>query len=141
LCPYDAARLDDDVLADAERTHPTIISGGTLRKSARFKGWEDGLAAGSRPLPHLGKPHGELEFERGDLSLVRSVVRRQADRVGLSPERTHAVMLAANEAASNSVLHAKPSGGRLRVWAVGEGIVCEIADTGRIADPLAGRTR
>ena len=50
-------------------------------------------------------------------------------------------MLAANEAASNSVVHAKPSGGRLRVWAVGEGIVCEIADTGRIADPLAGRTR
>ena len=90
LCPYDAARLDDAVLADAERTHPTILAGGKRRKSGRYKGWEDGLAAGSRPLPDLGKPQGELEFERGDLSLVRSVVRRQADRVGLAPQRTHA---------------------------------------------------
>jgi anti-sigma regulatory factor (Ser/Thr protein kinase) len=141
LCPYDAERLGDDVLADAERTHPTITSAGKRRESRRYRGWEDGLAAGSRPLPDLGKPQGELEFERGDLSLVRSVVRRQADRVGLSPERTHGLMLAANEAASNSVLHAKPSGGRLRVWQVGEGLVCEVSDTGRITDPLAGRTR
>ena len=85
LCPYDTARLDDAVLDDAERTHPTIVAGGRRRKSRHFKSWEDGLAAGSRPLPDLGKPQGELEFERGDLSLVRSVVRRQADRVDLTP--------------------------------------------------------
>ena len=141
LCPYDTERLDDAVLEDAERTHPTILAGGKRRNSRRYKGWEDGLAAGSRPLAELGRPQGELEFERGDLSLVRSVVRRQLERVELPHARAHGLVLAANEAASNSVVHGGSSAGRLRVWQVGEGVVCEITDPGRIADPLAGRTR
>ena len=141
LCPYDSDALEDHVLEDAERTHPTILERGLRRESRCYKGWEDGLAAGSRQLPDFGKPQGELEFERGDLSLVRSVVRRQTERTTLSPTRAHGLLLAANEAASNSIAHAKPSGGRLRVWQIGEGVVCEVSDTGRIADPLAGRAR
>jgi anti-sigma regulatory factor (Ser/Thr protein kinase) len=141
LCPYDTERLDDAVLEDAERTHPTIRVGGKRRKSRSYAGWEHGLAAGSRPLAELGKPQGELEFESGDLSLVRSVVRRQLERVELPRARGHGLLLATNEAASNSVVHGGSSGGRLRVWQIGEGIVCEISDRGRIADPLAGRSR
>ena len=123
LCPYDSDALEDHVLEDAERTHPTILERGLRRESRCYKGWEDGLAAGSRQLPDFGKPQGELEFERGDLSLVRSVVRRQTERTTLSPTRAHGLLLAANEAASNSIAHAKPSGGRLRVWQIGEGVV------------------
>jgi anti-sigma regulatory factor (Ser/Thr protein kinase) len=141
LCPYDIERLDDAVLEDAERTHPAVRARGRRRISRRYKGWEDGLAAGSRPLADLGRPHGELAFERSDLRLVRSVVRRQLERVALPRARSHALLLAANEAASNSVAHGGSAGGLLRVWQVGEGIVCEVADSGRIADPLAGRTR
>jgi anti-sigma regulatory factor (Ser/Thr protein kinase) len=42
------------------------------------------------------------------------------------------------ELTTNSVVHA---GGRgtLRLWAESEQIVCEVQDTGRLTDPLAGR--
>ena len=49
-------------------------------------------------------------------------------------------MLAVNEVATNSIRH---GGGRgvLRIWHAAGALVCEVADSGRIADPLAGRQR
>src|SRR5918996_38928 len=36
LCPYDADALPGDVLADAERTHPTVIGATGRRHSSRY---------------------------------------------------------------------------------------------------------
>ena len=46
--------------------------------------------------------------------------------------------LAVNELAANAIVH---GGGRgvLRVWSDDGHVVCEVADSGRITDPLAGR--
>jgi len=36
LCPYDAGRLDDAVLADAHATHPVVVDGGRERASTSY---------------------------------------------------------------------------------------------------------
>ena len=38
LCPYDRARLAPGVIADAERTHPVLITGGRSRPSRSYPG-------------------------------------------------------------------------------------------------------
>ena len=45
-----------------------------------------------------------------------------------------------DEVATNSVRYGGGSG-TLRVWIDGDSVVCEIADAGRIVDPLVGRRR
>ena len=47
-------------------------------------------------------------------------------------------MLCVNEIAGNSLLHGGGSG-VLRMWAEPSTLICEIADSGNIADPLVGR--
>ena len=110
-------------------------------RAAATRAGRTGCAAGSRPLPDFGKPQGELEFERGDLSLVRSVVRRQTERTTLLADACPRPAARGERGGVQQHRPRKPSGGRLRVWQIGEGVVCEVADAGRIADPLAGRTR
>jgi anti-sigma regulatory factor (Ser/Thr protein kinase) len=49
-------------------------------------------------------------------------------------------VLAVNEVATNSIRHGGGVGAA-RVWRADGAIVCEIADAGRIEDPLVGRRR
>jgi anti-sigma regulatory factor (Ser/Thr protein kinase) len=79
-----------------------------------------------------------------DLTAVRTLVREQARKVGLSGTRAIDLELAVSEAAANTVRHAAAQGhrdGTLRVWCTSDEIVCEISDGGMIADPFAGRRR
>ena len=71
---------------------------------------------------------------------MRGFVRREAEALGLPPERADDLVLAVNEAAANSIRHAHGQG-TLRVWAEDGHVVCEVADEGRIRDPLVGRRR
>ena len=77
-----------------------------------------------------------------DLSAVRTLVREQARKAGLTTDRAIDLELAVSEAAANTVRHAAAQGhreGTLRVWCTADEIVCEIRDGGVIADALAGR--
>jgi len=49
-------------------------------------------------------------------------------------------VMAVNEAATNSLQHGGGSG-TLRTWSEVDRVVCEVADRGRFAAPLAGRVR
>jgi anti-sigma regulatory factor (Ser/Thr protein kinase) len=75
-----------------------------------------------------------------DLSSVRALVHRHALRAGLTEARAIDLMLAVSEVAANTVRHAK-SPGCLDIWYDAREIVCQIRDSGTIADPLAGRRR
>lgn len=136
LCPYDAARLDDEVLLAAERAHPAISG---RRRSAAYDGDEDVLGG------RLGRPRGEFVetvfgFDLDGLPSVRRLVFAEADRAGLETSRAGDLVLAANEIATNSIRHGGGTG-VLQVWRGAEQIVCEFRDAGRIDDPLAGRKR
>jgi anti-sigma regulatory factor (Ser/Thr protein kinase) len=68
------------------------------------------------------------------------LVTRCASEAGLDDGRAGDLVLAASEVAANTLRHAGGTG-TLRIWATAEEIICQLADPGRIDDPLAGRRR
>ncbi|GHH79630.1 anti-sigma regulatory factor [Kitasatospora indigofera] len=139
LCPYDTAGLPPAVLADARRTHPTLVRGGTSRPSRAYTDPALTAAACDTPLP---EPPGvrELVYGPGRLAQVRDQVHGWAAAAGLGLARTADLVLAVGEATANSLAHGGGLG-RLRLWTADGHAVAEITDGGRLADPLAGRVR
>ena len=135
LCPYDASGLADCVLADARRTHQEpAVSGATAAT------WRDNLPPEcDQPL---GPPPAEAEAlpYEVDLAPVRRLVERRAQRAGLGADRTVDLVLAANEIAANTISHTT-GGGVIHVWHTAGEVLCQVHDSGRIYDPLAGRVR
>jgi anti-sigma regulatory factor (Ser/Thr protein kinase) len=139
LCPYDAAGLGEDVLSDAERTHPCVVRQGRLEANSAYQGPvpPPGTQA---PLPD--PPDGTLTIPFGaeDLRRLRTLVAKQATAAGLRRERVAELVLAVNELTTNTIRHAGTSG-LLRVWTEPGTLVCQVEDGGHIGDPLAGRRR
>jgi len=139
LCPYDAVALPPFVLADAARTHPTVISDG--RRS---------------PSPSYADPHASAALADGPLTpppddaeivvvntitgprTVRRVAYRFGERTGLTPERLGDLTITVHELAVNTILHGGGAG-LMSIWAADHHVVVQIDDGGHITDPLAGR--
>jgi len=138
LCPYDAAGLPPSVVRGAERSHPAVPGNGHLA-AGRFA--EPGILPPecNRPLPDPPPAAETLSYET-DLRPLRRLVGGYAHRTGLPDERASNLVLAASEIAANTLRHTS-AGGTLRIWHTGDEVLCQIQDQGRIADPLAGRTR
>jgi anti-sigma regulatory factor (Ser/Thr protein kinase) len=137
LCPYDVG-LGAKVLEEAARSHPFVYSIGQVVPSM---GWQ--LKGGpARPyevaLPHPPARFEQLAFAMGQLHDLRGFVTRHAHAAGFDAERTSDVVLAVNEVATNSLRYGGQRG-TLTIWQDGPTLICEVHDTGQIADPLAGR--
>jgi anti-sigma regulatory factor (Ser/Thr protein kinase) len=142
FCPYDAAGLDHATIVDAWRTHPVVGQGDRWQSSPDYTDPVVLYAAADRPLPP--PPAGALvvPFDGADLPLIRQLIAAQARLLGLAADRADDLTLAVNEVVTNTVAHTG-AGGTLRIWADAsqDALVCEVRDTGRIADPLAGRRK
>jgi anti-sigma regulatory factor (Ser/Thr protein kinase) len=139
LCVYNADRLDADTIACAERMHPVVITGGEPRASAEYAG--RGVVPPHCDRPLASPPPGATSLGyRDDLRAVRDIVAGCAAQAGLAPGRTADLVLAVSEVAANTLRHT-PDRGTLHVWRADDEIICQITDTGQIADPLAGRRR
>lgn len=139
LCPYDTTALAPDVLSDATRTHPLLLSDGRVLASTGYAGPSELPASCGLPLPP--PPADAVPFTyRTDLRAVRGMVSARAAAAGLPEPRASDLVLAVSEAAANTLRHAR-SLGALSIWRDGSEIVCEIRDGGVITDPLAGRRR
>jgi len=136
LCPYDVSALPVDVIDEALRTHPLLGDG---RPCGDYAGHDHAQRTFATELPEPPADATRITFGAGELGALRSVVRRvvAASRVGA--DRGDDLVLAAHELAMNSVQH---GGGRgeLLTWVEPGSLVVEVRDTGRIADPLIGRT-
>ncbi|GAA2402599.1 sensor histidine kinase [Actinomadura vinacea] len=136
LCPYDTAGLDEDTVADARATHPSIVDGDGERHSAEyapgrvFQDW-------NRPLP---VPPGieATPFDLDSIPAIRALAVRRGAALGLGAARAGDLELAVNELAANSALHGGGTG-VLRIWTEDGHVVCEIRDAGLLTDPLVGR--
>ncbi|WP_340687667.1 sensor histidine kinase [Amycolatopsis coloradensis] len=136
LCPYDRTRLEDDVLADAERTHPTLSGAGGDRPSA---GYAPDAVVEKYNLP-LPEPRSAdaFRFDLGRLAAVRRFTQTRAEESGLAQDRVEDLVLAVAELSANSVLHGSGHG-VVRVWRDEGHVLCEVIDEGTLSDPLAGR--
>ena len=139
LCVYDARELDTAALSCAEETHPVVITEGRSRASQRYAGPGIVPARCDHPLPPPPPSALSLRF-RNDLRAVRQHVTSAARQAGLSGGRAADLALAASEVAANTLRHAG-GGGMLHLWPTADEIICQIMDSGRIDDPLAGRRR
>ncbi|MFD6969169.1 anti-sigma factor RsbA family regulatory protein [Streptomyces sp. NPDC059979] len=151
LCPYDVRGLAPAVVADARRTHPTLIEEGRDLPSPAYTDAATVSADCDRPLPGHDGEVLRVEYSHGGLSEVREYAETWARGTALSPARRGDLILAISEAAANSLSHGGGKG-TLRLWTTagpgtgavagsGAGVVAEIQDGGLLADPLAGRRR
>lgn len=138
LCPYDVAGLPAEVIADARRTHPVLISGGRSERSLAFDGADGSMpACFDCPLPDV-PAYATVAAYAQDLRAVRNLVDDEARQAGLPQSRAVDLVLAASEVAANTLRHTS-AGGTISLWHTDGELICQLADTGHIADPLAGR--
>ena len=128
LCPYDEAGLEAAVIADACRTHPYLLEHGTLQPSPDFADPLSVLSA-TDELPEPPSHAETLIFGHADLSTVRDFVTDRAN--GISADRMQDLVLAVNEAASNTIDHTDGPG-QLRTWRDDDTVIFEVSDRGRI---------
>ncbi len=136
ICPYDTHRLAEEVLAEAERSHPFVAGA----PSGAYRG-DHAVPQFAEPLPEPAAPVAEHQITRESLAHLRAHTAAEAQRAGLNPQRSHDVVLAVHEIATNSLRH---GGGRgvLRIWSDAGTLICEVRDHGRIVrQPLVGRVR
>ncbi|WP_232837017.1 anti-sigma factor RsbA family regulatory protein [Lentzea terrae] len=127
LCLYDAESLPDHVLKDAQRTHPVVIDG-TKRVASEWYTDPAGLVdVYNVPLPPPPSSAEEHNFSVGTLAHMRKIVTAYAN--WLRREQIEDLVLAVNELATNSILHASGRG-VLRMWREGDTAVCEVSDSG-----------
>ncbi|SMD18185.1 sensor histidine kinase [Kibdelosporangium aridum] len=136
LCPYDTDGLSPTVLADAFRTHPTVIDSDGTRASTSFAP-DAVVATYNQPLvaPH----NAECRMvDASSLGELRRFVTKFAAHSGLAPDRTTDLVLTVDELAANSARHGGGIG-TVYLWTEPDTLVCQISDAGYIRNPLAGR--
>jgi anti-sigma regulatory factor (Ser/Thr protein kinase) len=134
LCPYDAERLTPEVLDGARRNHPHVCEAGERARSEAYHR----AIPGDDALPAPAGQVAELAFGDDELGSVREFLARRAEAAGIAGERLSDLVLAVDELATNSLRYARGRG-TLRAWQENGTLLCEVADGGHIADPLAGR--
>ena len=123
----------------SRRPRPAIRSS-AARRERSYRG-DHAVPQFVAPLPEPPADAGIHPIALDSLAELRQVIAAEGERAGLSSRRTHDLVLAVHEIATNSIRH---GGGRgvLRVWREADTLICDIRDSGRIArQPLAGRVR
>jgi anti-sigma regulatory factor (Ser/Thr protein kinase) len=138
LCPYDATALNEDVIAEALRSHPYQMTLGVSHESHQYSDVGQSAALSHSPLPEPPEVLSHLSFDPASLPALRRLVLSWALDSGFGFTRAQEGVTAVNEVATNSLVHAGGRG-RLRVWREGDSLVFEISDEGHIEEPLAGR--
>jgi len=85
-------------------------------------------------------PDAAVLAYRDDLAQVRAFTARHAHQAGLPDRRVLDLVIAVAELAANTLVHTG-SAGTLGIWATTSEVICQVHDSGRIEDPLAGRLR
>jgi hypothetical protein len=138
LCPYDAAALPAEVIAEAHRSHPAIVESDGYRGSTTYGGaFHVGAMFGRELAPPTG-PVRNLVVSGGDGPQVADWVRRWAEASGLSARRSGRLAGAVRAVTQAGVDRA----GRteiLQLWQDGSALICQLQDTDHLQDPMVGR--
>lgn len=136
LCPYDTARLGPRALADAAATHPVLIDSAGRRTSPDYAP-DQVIETANEALP-VPAAAATLHFTDANLCDVRTFTVGHAEHAALAADRTGELEIAVHELAANTIVHGGGTG-TVRLWSADGHLICEVADRGRITDPLAGR--
>ncbi|MHA6757374.1 anti-sigma factor RsbA family regulatory protein [Streptacidiphilus sp. PAMC 29251] len=142
LCPFSVSGVPAGVVADARRTHPTLIHNGRDQTSDAYVDPAEVCTDCDQPLsPPPASGVLTVNYSTDQLASVREQATSWATDATLDRTRAGDLVLAISEAAANSLAHGGGHG-TLRLWATASGtVIAEISDTGHLIDPLAGRSR
>lgn len=119
-------------------THPRVLVDGAASRNASYVDPPAFLASHPEPAPApLRTPSTAFRFGGRDLRTIRRLVEQQGAQAGLPEERQEELVLAVNEAASNTLEHG-PGSGTVKFWINDNGITCEVHDTGQFDQPHLG---
>ena len=138
LCPYDAAALGPSALETAWRTHPLIATASGTRASEQFDGDDLLTTLFGAPLPSPPADAATMAFDRAgcgtaETSSLGTPRRFPPTAPPTSPSRSARSRPTASSTAAGRACCGSGTTART--------LVCEIADRGRITDPLIGRRR
>lgn len=133
VCPYDTRVLPRDVVADARRTHPELVSGSSASASEVFaqpggagRGWHRELT----PAPASATSGTVSTMRFGpDLSVLRTFLAHAAEPLGMSREAVARLVFVVNEVATNAVQHGGGQG-QVALHRSGKRVVCDVTNSG-----------
>jgi anti-sigma regulatory factor (Ser/Thr protein kinase) len=138
LCPYDIEHLDQQMIDDAYRTHPVLVTATSRWASPDYRDPVAVAASFNRPLPAPPAHAVTVAVEFGELPSLRRFITQQASAAGLTVDRVEDLTLAVSELAANTLEHTDGAG-TLAIWTEQSQLVCQLRDTGHLTDPLVGR--
>ena len=140
LCPYDVGALDRELIAEAHRSHASVVRATQPGVgSSTFGGVRHASALFGMALPEPTAPTMTVRFNAARDAEMAARVLQHADTAGLPAHRSAKLAAAVDEIASA----VDPlSGGEVtvRLWQDGAALVCEIDDHGVIDNPMVGRS-
>jgi anti-sigma regulatory factor (Ser/Thr protein kinase) len=141
LCPYDTSQLHDEVLFEALCSHEYVMDARCHSQESRvFRGIEASGAPFDVALRDIASGSRLIAFDDASLLTLRRAVARFATSSGCSAGRATELVLAANEVATNSIVHGGGHG-TLRMWRDGDMVIAEVRDAGRYLLPLGDRAK
>jgi hypothetical protein len=138
VCPYDAAHLDPASLADAERSHPVVVTGSSYAGSGRYGGHDHARALFAADLRDLRGPDTDVRVGETTLDRAAEQVTLRAVANDLRSDQVVALNDVVRGLVVESVRRGAPHA-RLRMWDEPRELVCEISDATVVEDFLIGR--
>ena len=138
LCPYDAGRLDADVLAEASRSHPAIATTASYEGSRNYHGHGHARAMFAGDLPPIPGPVTVINVTQERLPAAVDTVTMQAAYADLGSNQVLGLTDAFRRLAAEGLARGA-RGLTVRMWDQPDVLVCEVADTTVLRDLLVGR--
>jgi hypothetical protein len=138
ICPYHVRELGESVVAEAQRSHPALLDGGSYRGSTTYGGRAHVDALFSDELPSLPGQPVRRTYTRRDCSAVFALVLHEAYAADLWSDKALDLALAARQLVTDS-LQRGADNGVIKIWHLPNALVCELSDTTNVDDVLAGR--
>jgi predicted small metal-binding protein len=136
LCPYDTVALDQQVLAEAYRSHPVIVESDSYRGSTQYGGTVHVDEIFGEALPEPTAPPTTITFSPRRHRHIEHILRSAATW-GFPVHRAVKLAAAIDEIAAAGDGDTEQV--RIRMWPEPACLSCEVIDPGTVDDPMIGR--
>ena len=138
LCPYDLEQLDDSVLAEAYRSHPTIVGNNSYAGSPSYGGRDHAESMFHAELPPMPGQAAEMVFTTEHISDVYTFVSVEAAAAGLWSDTIVNLATAIQQLAAAGLTRGCTTG-TIRAWDDTRAATLELHTSTPTDDLLAGR--
>ena len=138
VCPYDAERLDPQVIDEAYRSHPVVIEADAYKGSTQYAGQAHLEAMLGSDLPPLVGEPTTIPFTAKNLNRLPMFLKLEGHVAGLALRQATNLAAATHSLAAAS-LERGAKGGVIRMWRQPRSVISEVSDDTYVDDPLAGR--